>query len=111
MNDIPDHLPIFAFSLHEVRRNESNTFIDERKNDEQYIKMFNNKLRQENWNSVINIHDVNIAYDNFVKLFLAYYDKCCPIQEIFLNNKKSKPWMTTCLKNACEKETLIHRIS
>ena len=58
MNDITDHLPIFTFSLHEVKRNESKTFIYERKNDEQSIKMFNNKLRQENWNSVVN-DDVN----------------------------------------------------
>ena len=72
--------------------------------------MFNNKLRQENWNSVVNVDDVNIDYDNFLKLFLTYYDECCPIQKIYLNNKKSKPWITTSLKNACKKEILIHRI-
>ena len=72
--------------------------------------MFNNKLRQENCHSVINVDDVNVAYDDFPKLFLTYYDECCPIQKVYLNNKKSKPWMTTSFKNACKKETLIHRI-
>ena len=65
MNDIIDHLPIFTFSLHEVKRNESKIFIYKRKKDEQSIKMSNNKLRPENWNSVVSVDDVNIAYDNF----------------------------------------------
>ena len=102
MNDITDHLPIFTFSLHEVKRNESKTFIYKRKNDEQSIKMLNNKLKK-NWNSVVNVDDVNIAYDNFLKLFLIYYDECCPIQKIYVNNKISKPCITTSLKNACKK--------
>ena len=29
------------------------------------------KLRQENWTSVINIDDVNIAYDSFMYTFIA----------------------------------------
>ena len=51
---------------------------------------------------MINVNDVNIAYDNFLKLFLIYYDECCRIQKVYLYNKKSKPWMTTSLKNACK---------
>ena len=86
-----------------MKQNETKTFIYKRRNDEQCIKMFNNKLRQENWNSVVNV-DVNIVYDNFLKLFLIYYDECCPIQKIYVNNKTSKPWMTTSLKSKCEKK-------
>ena len=71
MNDITDHLPIFTFSLYEVRRNKSKTFVYKRKN-EQSIKTFNNKFRQENWNSVINVDVVNIAYNNFMTLFLFF---------------------------------------
>ena len=48
--------------------------------------MFYNKLRQENWSSVVNVDDVNIAYDDFLKLFLIFYDECCPIQKIYVNN-------------------------
>ena len=98
MNDITDHLPIFTFSLHEVKRNESKTFVYKRKNDEQSFKMFNNKLRQENLNSVINVDDVNIAYDSFIELFVIYYDEYCPIQKIYLNNKK--------VNHACKKKHL-----
>ena len=50
--------------------------------------MFNNKLRQENWNSVVNVDDVNNSYDNFSKLFLIYYNECYPIQKIYVNNNK-----------------------
>ena len=50
--------------------------------------MFNKKLRQENLNSVVNVNDVNIEYDNFLKLFLIYYDECCPIQKIYVIIKK-----------------------
>ena len=32
------------------------------------------------------------------------------MHKIYVNNKKSKPCMATSLKNACNKETLIHRI-
>ena len=88
----------FTFYLHEVKRNRSKTFVHKRKNDEQNAKMFNNKLRQVSWNSVVNVDEDNIAYDNFLKLFLIYYDECCPIQKINANNKKErKPWMTTSL--------------
>ena len=61
MNDITDHLPIFASCLHEVKRNESKTFVYKRKNDEQAVKILNDKLRQENWNSLVNIDYVNIT--------------------------------------------------
>ena len=111
MNDITDHLPISTFDLHEVKRNKSKTFVYKRNIEEKSIKMFYNKLRQENWNSVVNDDDVNIAYDNVMKLFLTHYDECCPILKIYFNNKnKSKLCMTTSLKNAYKKETLIHRI-
>ena len=40
------------------------------------FKMLNNNLRQENWNSVVNVDDVNIAYDNFLILFQIYDDEC-----------------------------------
>ena len=41
-------------------------------------KKLNSKLRQKNSMNVINV-DANIAYDNFIRLFLTYKEECCPV--------------------------------
>ena len=112
MNDVTGHLPIYIFSLDGVNENDSKTFIYKKINDNQSIKMSDNKLRQEPRNCVINVDYVNIASNYFIKLSMTYYDECFLIQNIYLNNdEENNPWLTAIKNNACKKETLIHSYS
>ena len=90
--------------------NRRKILIYKRRNDEEYMRKFNSKLRQESWMSVINV-DVNIAYDNFLGFFLTYYEEFCPVEKVYLKDTEDNPWITTSWNNACKKKKLIYKIS
>ena len=56
--------------------------------------------------SVINV-DVNIAYGNFFRLLLTYYNECFHVQRVYLKDKEDNPWMTTSLQNDCKKKSIF----
>ena len=42
-----------------------------------------------------------------IRLFLTYYEQCCPVTKIYLNDDEDNPWMTTRLNNVCKKKKHI----
>ena len=92
-NDISDHLPIFALCEYQIRRNT--------KMDTQYTRVINkdtiNLLTQEislqSWDDILNLYDVNQAYDLFLNKFMGLFNKHCPIKRISRkSNNYKKPW-------------------
>ena len=59
-------------------------------------------LELENWNPVYNSANVHDAFDNFVDIFMNYYNRCCPLR-IFTKSKPGtgKMWFTDGVINAC----------
>ena len=75
------------------------------------ISQFCHDLDQQNWETVIQIDDVNQAYNSFLDIVKTLFDKNCPVKRITLkNNKYEKPWITPGLKNACKKKNNLYRI-
>ena len=75
------------------------------------ISQFCHDLDQQNWETVIQIDDVNQAYNSFLDIVKTLFDKNCPVKRITLkNNKYEKPWITPGLKNACKKKNNLCRI-
>ena len=74
INDITDHLPISTLCLYEVKRNPRKYLYIREKIKKNYLKKLNSKLRKENYMSVINV-DINIAYDNFLRLYSQVYSQ------------------------------------
>ena len=59
---------------------------------------------------MIQIDHVKQAYNSFLDIVKALFDKNCPVKRITVkNNKYEKPWNTPGLKNACKKKNLYRR--
>ena len=74
------------------------------------INMLIQDLVSQNWDMIYNEKDLDGAYNIFLEIFKAKYDKHCPIKE---DNKKRAcdycPWLTKGLQNACKKKNALYR--
>lgn len=111
VNDISDHLPVFAvYDCSHKENKDSNKFIYKRARNEGSMTLFRNELLKQNWNEVYGVEDIDIAYESFLKTFNTLYDKHCPMKRY---NRKQKyndsPWLTKGLQNACKKKNSLYR--
>ena len=110
INDVSDHLPVFATFDCQMKRNTSEN-VDRyiRKREDEKVNRFRDDLLNEDWNGVY-INDVNVAYESFLRTYLALYNKNCPLV-VYKHKIKSnrKPWMTKGLENACKKKNNLYR--
>ena len=82
MNDLSDHLPIFA--IREENLVISNdvpmvSYIKVRNKSKKNMKILCEKLVWESWQSVHNAVSVDTAYNNFIQIIENLFKKCCPI--------------------------------
>ena len=61
-------------------------------------------LKQLKWETVYSKRDVNVVYNEFVKLFNEACNKCCPVKGSMVKYNMVKPWFTSGLRNACKKK-------
>ena len=111
-NDISDHLPVFSIKRCYLERKPISKFINLRKTDEEAINAFKSALDITDWNSLLNINDVNICYDTFLNYFTTLYNQNCPVKQIKVTKRKAfKPWFTRGLQNACKKKNNLYSLS
>lgn len=110
INDISDHLPIFAIcdwmhtSIHKPV-----TKIFKRIRSENRLKDLEQELMKQNWNNVFTERDTNRAYEAFLDTLHSLYDKHCPVVKTLSKknkNKEKRPWITKSLANACKKKKI-----
>uniref|UniRef100_A0A1A8FIK2 Helentron 4 helitron-like transposon replicase/helicase/endonuclease n=1 Tax=Nothobranchius korthausae TaxID=1143690 RepID=A0A1A8FIK2_9TELE len=112
INDISDHLPVFAISNMDIFRplhkeDDESTILVRWKTAER-IEAFKAELLNYNWDQVY-VDDTNQAYDTFLSIFLEVYNKNCPIRQYKTKkNYKRKPWMTEGLLKACKKKMVLY---
>lgn len=112
LSDITDHLPVFATiqnttkakiqnypEIQKLRRNKTPEAVEALKED----------LGKQNWNVVYIHDDPNDAYDEFVSIFTALYDRHCPLRPQKKHKYEEKPWMTRGLENACKKKNILYK--
>ena len=61
-----------------------------------------------NWDTIYDSHNVNVAYEMFLKLFQSNMNEACPTKKIKCRKKEHKPWMTNGLINACRKKNNLY---
>ena len=66
MNDITDHLPIFALCNYEIENKKSDPVKYVRNLKNENVSLLIESLSQEMWNNVLQSDDVNVAYINFI---------------------------------------------
>ena len=81
MNDVSDHLPVFAI-LHgsNLRIHDTPTVIICRHKSLKAIESLKEELKIQDWNSVY-VNETNEAYDSFLTILTKLYDKHCPLTQ------------------------------
>ena len=60
--------------------------------------------------NVLNLSEVDLAYNAFVSTFVRLYNQYCPIRLVkHFSRKNDKPWLTNSLMNACHKKKLLYK--
>ena len=77
INDISDHLPIFAHVFdRNLKVNDTSTKILKREINETTLAHFRESLSETNWSSYFIDNDPNGSYDSFLTEFSRLYDTC-----------------------------------
>ncbi len=91
INDITDHLPVFiAYDCNYKKRFQYNRPQYRRIRTEDSLNALKNDLMEYDWESIYRENDVNLAYDEFVRVFKLLYDKNCPVREYSRKSKSKK---------------------
>ncbi len=69
INDITDHLPIFALCNYEIENKKDDPLKYVRNLKNENVSLLIESLSQELWNNVLQSDDVNVAYINFIETF------------------------------------------
>jgi hypothetical protein len=75
------------------------------------IDEFNLLLREETWDDVLKLEDVNISYEIFYQLFKHYFDRAFPIKlNSMRKNKRKKRWVTKGILVSKRRMCFLNRI-
>ena len=111
LNDLSDHLPVFALSSTKFEKpNNETTYYTRDYNDLNIIK-FQTKLSQVEWTRVLIGQDPNRLYDVFAEEYYRHFEDCFPLKISKLNScRKSKsPWITKGLLTSVKKKNKLYK--
>ena len=108
VNDVSDHLSVFAIVNHE-----KNTFSQPKRfkrfiNDDS-VNQFNGLLQSFDWNDMNSSNDTEDKYDIFIKKVTTAYNQCFPVKEVLHKVSDVNPWFTNDLKKMCKKKNMLYR--
>ena len=110
INDITDHLPVFAVYGYKAKSKENSHFVYQRRINEQSIQRLNKMLTEQDWHGVFSQGDVNECYGYFLKTVESALNLTCPIERKNIKNRLNiKPWLTKGLINACKKKNAMYK--
>ena len=110
INDITDHLPVFAVYGYKAKSKENSHFVYQRRINEQSIQRLNKMLMEQDWHGVFSQGDVNECYGYFLKTVESALNLTCPIERKNIKNRLNiKPWLTKGLINACKKKNSMYK--
>ena len=110
INDITDHLPIFASIPYYSKKEEEVKEVFKRAVTSVGIENLKRDLSTVDWSFITGEQDPNRAYKKFMEIFNCFFNKHCPIKKVnSMVNELSKPWLTTSLKNACKKKNSLYK--
>ena len=94
-SEVSDHLPVFAICEESLSRFKPQMNNMYRKETPHNIELLKQDLALEEWNDVLNINDVNIAYINFNSKLQFHYSKNIPLaRNKPKRNEPINPWIT-----------------
>ena len=116
INDITDHLPIFALCNYELENKKSEPVQYVRNLNNEHVYLLIESLSQEMWNNVLQSGDVDVAYINFkIDTFSNFYNLHCPVKKAhskgrhILYKRRGLQMYYKLLKNAGRKKNYLYR--
>ena len=111
INDISDHLPIFASFNNEKIPYTKTLKTNTCDYNDTNFNNFQSCLSQVNWSSVLTDQDPNKMFEIFVSEYSRHFEDCSPLKTIKRNNpKKTKsPWITKGLLASVRKKKRLYK--
>ena len=110
LNDLSDHLPVFAYfsGLTLTRDGDNKAFV--RKFTDENLRKFNENVSNTNWSSLLD-EDPNMAYNNFIDEYSRIYNGCFPLKAIRgkLLKNRSSPWISPGLLKSINKKNRLYQ--
>ena len=108
---LSDHLPIFL-NLHQTNTGaqEVKQKISFRVNNIYNRNKFTHGLTLINWDTALNLDNINDNYEKFVTIIQNLYNKCFPIATKYISLKRlNSPWLTTAILNSIKYKSLLFK--
>nr|XP_055059783.1 uncharacterized protein LOC129443303 [Misgurnus anguillicaudatus] len=113
INDMTDHLPVFAIFqklFTKINENGTNNYMMIRHRTPESIAALGEDLQKQNWSEVYENKDPNRAYNAFMNILTGQYEKHCLSKKIVKKRKNDdKPWITKGIEKACKKKNALYR--
>ena len=112
ITDLTDHLPVFVvFDGNNRNKKDCPEQIQYRRTrSEESIDSLKTDLLEHDWDEIYSNGDANSAYSKFLNIFIAFYNKNCPLREWKRKSKHAScPWITKGLQNACKKKNTLYK--
>ena len=110
---ISDHFPIFILidgALDEATQNNNLTKIEKYVVNDQNITLFEEKVNNYNWNSVMQSCDANEGFNNFISCVKKIHSECFPVETKYLKQKNIlNKWMTKGLRKASKHKQRLYK--
>ena len=112
LSDISDHYPIFTLSPMNNKSNSPRKYATKRRITEENLSNFQNSLDIADWSTVYQTQDVNVSFDNFMRIIKSNLNTHIPLKKIKLNYKRKPrlPWISTSiLRSINRKNNLFYK--
>ena len=87
IDDTSVHFPIFCCANFLIKNDNDSSHKLCRKNYDEALNNFNYVLELENSNPAYNSSNADDAFDNFVDIFVNYYNRCRPLRNLQYQSK------------------------
>ena len=110
INDISDHLPIFAFINYRgwISNENLKKYKTIRQFTDENMQVFNNYLIRFDWTTITSSTDVDECYSLFINETIDAINFHCPLKKVHFRTSHN-PWMTKGLINACNKKNNLYK--
>ena len=81
LNDLSDHLPVFAYFSGQTFTHGGDNKAFTRKFTDENLCKFNKNVPNTNWSLLLN-EDPNMSYNNFIDEYSKIYNACIPLKAI-----------------------------
>ena len=110
LNDLSDHLPVFAhFDDATLTRGTERKIVTRTFNDDNLHKF--NLSNAKLWSSFCNMEDPNEAYNDFIEEYFRIYNTCFPLKVLKGKrvNKFFSPWLSPGLLKSVNKKNRLYK--